>query len=65
MAAVELRKQRWKKRAQAYLVKAPEAPKGVKPDDGTEVINIDMSKDPIGDPFGADKLVGLNGTIAW
>ena len=37
----------------------------MKPDDGTEVINVVMSKNPVGDPFGAHKLACLDRTIAW
>ena len=54
--------ERWKKRAQGDAVKVPKA---VKADDGREAINVDLSKDPLGDPFMADKLVCLDGTIAW
>ena len=64
-AAVEVAMERWKERARAGAMKVPQAPKGVEVNDGREAINVDLSKDPLGDPFMAEKLVCSDGAIAW
>ena len=51
--------------AQAGAMKVLQPPKGVKAGDGNEAINVDISKDPLGDLFMANKLVWLDRTIAW